>query len=387
MKRIVWIVPIVVVLIAGLYCGAIAAEREFVIYSGELDKADAGPWGNGSAENTEEQQYLERDTLQVETTGFHEGGRLDLKTPESMKDFLEDPEKAFVVVVVKTHREEQREGRRGRRGDRRSRDLPPEDMFPDDMPPDMFPEDMPPEEWRDRRDRRGGGGRGDRPGPMPPEEEVPPEMMDPGMMEPPMDPDMEPGMMEDDMMWEDMMPGEGGPGREPQAPPPMITKIRALLITDEGQLDSGDVEILRAEDALENWYTMVIPLADFAGTVENPEAKLQRIALFGDVEEKFWVATVKLVAEDQPLIADAGENRKVKVNEPVTFEAKPQPGNGNARYVWDFDDWDGLDEEAIGREVTWPFLEPGYYTITLTVSDRAGRHVPRVDTVDVLVEE
>ncbi|MFO7948331.1 MAG: PKD domain-containing protein [Armatimonadota bacterium] len=387
MKRIIWVVPIVLVLIAALYSGAAAAEREFVIYSGELDKADAGPWGNGSAENTDEQQYLERETLQVETNGFHEGGRLDLKSPEALKDFLQEPEKGFLVLVVKTHQEERREERRGR-GDRRPGDFPPEDMFPEDMPPDMFPEEMPPGEWREggRRGGPGPGGRGDRPGPMPPEE-MPPEMMDPGMMEPGMDPGMDPGMMEPGMMPEDMMPGEGGPGRQPEAPPPMITKLRALLVTDEGQLDSGDVDILHAQDALENWYTMVIPLADFEGSVENPDAKLERIALFGDVKEKFWVGTVKLVAEDEPLVADAGEPRRVKVNEPVTFEAKAQPGNGNARYAWDFDSWDGLDEDAIGREATWPFLEPGFYEVTLTVSDRSGRHVTRVDTVDVLVEE
>lgn len=397
MKRTLWVVFVILMVVVGLCSAATAAERELVIYSGELENLEAAPWGGGKAELSEDEKYLERETLQIETNGFHEGGRLDLKNPEAMEDFLTDPEKASLVLIVKTHREKQedRRGRRGRRGEEGW--WGPEAEFGPGMEPGMGPGmepgmgpgmeppgEFPPGEMPPGA--RGEWGR-DR-GPV-----APPEEMDP-YMEPGMEPGMGPGGFP-----EDMPPGEFGPGMEPgmmpgeegrrgqEAPPPMITSIRALLVTDQGQLDSGEVDILRAEDALEDWYTMVVPLSEFAGPGKNPEAMLEHVAFFGNVKEKFWVATVKLVVEDEPLVADAGENRKVKVDTPIKFEAKPQPGDVNARYVWDFDDWDGLQEDAIGQEVTWPFLEPGYYVVTLTVSDRSGDHVKRVDTVDVLVEE
>jgi len=178
------------------------------------------------------------------------------------------------------------------------------------------------------------------------------------------------------------------PGQPPvEALPPMVTKLRALMVTDKGQLDSGAIDIYQAESALEEWYTMVIPLSRFAGDGKDAAARLQDIALFGDVEEKFWVATVKLVAESDPLVADAGAQRIVKAGKPVQFEAKPQTGAARPQYTWDFDDWDGISEDGIGQKVTWTFDEPGFYVVTLTVNDRTGRRLPQTARVDVKVEE
>ena len=201
----------------------------------------------------------------------------------------------------------------------------------------------------------------------------------------PPEPGMEPPMPGGEMPG--AMPGDK-PGKAAQeAPPPMVTKVRALMVTDKGQLDSGAIDILHAEDALENWSTMVIPLAQFAGVGKDPEAKLEDIALFGNAQEKFWVATVKLVAEDDPLVADAGQQRIVKVNKPVQFEAKAQTGSARVQYCWDFDDWDGIAEDSLGQQALWTFPEPGFYVVTLTVTDRTGRCLPQTARVDVKVEE
>ena len=69
----------------------------------------------------------------------------------------------------------------------------------------------------------------------------------------------------------------------------------------------------------------------------------------------------------------------------VEFTASPTANV--RRYIWDFDDWDGLQEDAIGETVAWEFLEPGYYVVTLTVKDRTGRRLPQIDRVHVKVEE
>jgi hypothetical protein len=334
------------------------AQRELIVFSGDLDKAEAAAWGAGTAELTEEQNYLERDVLEIGTKGFHEGGRLHLKIPADMGAFLSEPEKSFLVLIVKVHQEEVKASQDGRGG------MPMEgpDMLPPDDPGMLPPGDLP------------GGPAGPEP-PMPPP--------DPDAPMPP-----EPGM---DMPFDDMPggpPGAEGQGQQaPEAPPPMVTKLRALLVTDKGQIDSGAIDILRAEDALEDWYTMVMPLDKFAGAGKDPEAKLEDIAIFGDVEEKFWLATVKLVSETDPLIADAGEDRIVKVDEEVEFVAEEQKGDARVQYLWDFDDWDGIAEDSIGRKVKWTFIEPGFYVVTLTVNDRTGRRLTRTAQVDVKVEE
>ncbi len=354
------------------------ADRELVFFSGNLDKVDAASWGTGTAQLTEEETYLEREVLEVETKGFYEGARLQLKTPAAMSAYLTDPEKSFLVIIVKVHQEEVKapEGRTGPEG--WGPGMGPAEGMPGPMPHEAMPPEpgvpppggLPP-----------GGLRDPLAGPPPGHLDMPP---DPGM-HPPMPGEMPPGMPGE-------MPGMGMPGEMPgqavqEAPPPMVTKLRALLVTDTGQLDSGAIDILHAEGALEDWYTMVIPLAHFAGEGKDPEAKLQDIALFGDADEKFWVATVKLVAEDAPLVADAGQQRIVKVDTPAQFEAKQQPGSARVQYCWDFDDWDGIAEDTLGQQVTWTFPEPGFYVVTLTVTDRTGRRLPQTARVDVKVEE
>lgn len=182
------------------------------------------------------------------------------------------------------------------------------------------------------------------------------------------------------------MPGmDGMPGAQAAEPPQTISKLRVLLVTDKGQVDSGTVPIDLSQDALEGWYRVVIPLKNFAGPGLQPEAQLQRLALFGDLKDHFWLGRLQLVAEDQPLKADAGPRRTVKVKQEVTFTAAPQEGGQPARYVWDFDDWDGITEDSLGQTVTWKFTEPGFYTVTLTVTDPGKTKVTQIAHVDVHV--
>ena len=360
------------------------AQQELIIFSGDFDKAEAGAWGAGTAELTDEQTYLEREVLEIGTKGFHQGGRLHLKMPADMGPYLSAPEKSFLVLIVKIHQAEVKAAQQGPGGPggppmEGPGMMPPGDpgMLPPGGPPGGPP--MPP---------AGPAGHGP---PMPPAGPAghgpPMPPAGPGGPGGPMGP--EPGMeMPPDMAGPPGAEGTPGQGQKaPEAPPPMVTKLRALLVTDKGQIDSGAIEILRAEDALEDWYTMLIPLAQFAGEGKDPEAKLEDIAIFGDVEEKFWIATVKIVSETDPLIADAGEQRIVKVDEDVEFVAQEQKGSARVQYLWDFDDWDGIAEDSIGSKVKWTFTEAGFYVVTLTVKDRTGRRLTRTAHVDVKVEE
>ncbi len=355
-------------------------DRELVLFSGDLTKVNAASWGAGKAELTDEEIYLDRDVLEIQTNGFHEGGRIALKNPEALSSFLTKPENAFLVLTVKVHREQQAApgGLMPGPGD----PMDPGMMDPAMMGPGMDPGMMPPGAAGHPPMPPGAAGHP----PMPPgahggagHPPMDPAMMDPAMMDPGMDPGMmDPGMMD---------PGAMGPGGQAaQAPPPMVTRVRALMLTDKGQIDSGAIDIHNAEDALENWSTIVVPLSAFAGQGMDPAARLDSLALSGDAKEKFWVATVKLVSEAEPLIADAGEQRIVRVGEKVEFKAKPNGPNVRAQYIWDFDDWDGLQEDFLGETAVWEFDEPGYYVVTLTVKDRTGRRLTQTDRVHVKVQ-
>ncbi len=367
------------VLMLGLLAAG-HADSKTVLFSGSLQGAELGSWGSGTIELDEEESYLEGEALRVETTGFYEGGRLQLTQPLAADTFLSDPEGGYVRLVVKVHEPEEQApvgpgGMMGPGG------FPAE---PGMMPaePGMFPAEpgmVPPEP----------GMIPGQPGMMPGQPGVDPGMMippedpammgmppEPGMMMPGMEPGMEPGMMG---------PAVGGVG-VPQGPPPKIEQLRVLLVTDMGAVDSGPIVLADYAEIVEDWVQVVVPMSAFKGA-DLTGSSIQHVALFGDVEETFWVGELELGYEEQPLVADAGENITTTVDRMTPFEAAPQPEGVSASYVWDFDDLDGIQEEGYGAETSWTFLTPGYYVVTLTVKDPAGRRVDRVDRIHVKVTE
>ncbi len=363
------------ILLAGLVVAG-HADSKTVLFSGSLQDAELAGWGSGTVEIDEEETYLEGDALRVETTGFYEGGRVQLTRPLAAETLLGDPAGGYVRLVVKVHEPEEQAPTVPAGGA-----VPGAGGFP--VEPGMMPGEpglFPPGE----------------PGMVPgqPGATAPPGEAGmiiapggPGMMDMPpepgmMGPGMEPGMMPPGMMGG---PGPGGVG-VPEGPPPKIEQLRLLVVTDQGAIDSGPIVLADYAEIVEGWVQIVVPMSAFKG-VDVEGGTIQDVALFGDVEETFWVGELELGYEEQPLVADAGENITTTVGKMTPFEAAPQPEGVSASYVWDFDDLDGIQEEGYGAETSWTFLTPGYYVVTLTVKDPAGRKVERVDRIHVKVTE
>lgn len=326
-----------IVIAAGL---AGADDHRINLFSGTLDAVDIGSWGSGTIEIDEDETYLDGQALVVNTTGFFEGGRLDLREPVAAERLMTNPEGGYLRLVVKVHEPEPARPER------------PDEMFPgarDDFPfePGMDPDFAPP-----------------------PGDWVEEDMHHPG-------PDFhEPGM------WDEMDIAR------PPAPPEKIEQLRVVLVSEEGAVDSGPISLEEFVEIVDDWKQIVIPMTAFRGPVDISDGEIRQIALFGNTEEKFYVGEVALGYEEQPLVADAGERqRTVRVNEEVQFEAAPQPEGVSATYTWDFDHLDGIQEEGYGREATWTFMTPGFYVVTLTVTDPEGRKVDRIDRVHVQVVE
>jgi len=237
-------------------------------------------------------------------------------------------------------------------------------------------------------------------GMMPPG--APPGMMGPGMMGP--GGTMGPGMMGPGMMGPGMMgPGMMGPGgavglgagAQGQTKKQAIEQLRVLLLTDQDKdVDSGPVSLedyIVANPAFDDgdgWFRVVVPLKQFKALGARAGGNLSGVALFGDAKDSFYVAAVRLVQDPQALVASAGPDRTVRVDEAVTFKAAPQPQGADAKYSWDFDEQvQGIEEDEVGPEVTTRFTVPGEYWVTLTVTSPIGDREPQVDRVHVTVNE
>jgi hypothetical protein len=84
--------------------------------------------------------------------------------------------------------------------------------------------------------------------------------------------------------------------------------------------------------------------------------------------------------DEQPPIAEAGDDQTVAENTDVTFDASGSSDNiGIVEYHWDFGD--GTTDT--GATCTHNYIHAGHYTVTLTVIDAAGHS--DVDTLQVTV--
>jgi hypothetical protein len=367
------VIGLSVALLGSLAMG-VRADEKVDVYSGNPGAVTLAAWGAGLIEADEEETYLDSPALRVETEGFYEGGRLILAKPT----FLAKPENGYVSLVVKVHEPEAPEVTGGPGGVGDFGIIPGGDaMDPAMMDPGMVPAEP-------------GGGPG-----FPGEE---PPLDDAGMM---------PG-------GEVFIPEGGGMGpTAPPEPPAKITQLRVLLVTDKGELGSGPITVAHYPETTEDWHAITVSLADFGGSVDLAGATIESIAVFGDVEETFYLGSLTIGEEDKPLLAaiegvvvpegranddeeededaaaaDAAANRvTVKVDQEVTFKAAAQPDGSSAACLWDFDDLDGLQEQGFGPEAAWTFLTPGHYVVTLLVSDHADKRAVRMARMRVKVVE
>ena len=88
------------------------------------------------------------------------------------------------------------------------------------------------------------------------------------------------------------------------------------------------------------------------------------------------------IEDDEPPVADAGNDRNVNAGSKVTFSAAGSTDNvGIDSYAWDFGD----GNSGIGETVSYTYGDVGNYTVTLTVVDAAGNF--DTDTILVTVKE
>ncbi len=249
-----------VVMMAGVLT-LVSADQMLNLYDGTTAMVELGSWGTGSIEHSDKAKYQGSKVIEVETKGYYEGGRLDLKDPADFAAFGWDLNRTQVIAMVKAPE--------------------PQAIQPGGYGP-YGPGGVP--------------GMGGAPG-------MPGMGGAPGM----------PGM--------GGMPG--GYGYQPPLEP--IDKIRIVLVTDKGQLDSGD---LRLDPLLEEdgWVRIAAVLSDFKGTPELASAKLLRVVLTGNREGSFYIGNLRIVQEDKPLTArvEGDRRRRVPLQQEATLTAAPQ---------------------------------------------------------------
>lgn len=134
----------------------------------------------------------------------------------------------------------------------------------------------------------------------------------------------------------------------------------------------------------EQWVNLAVPVAalSFPSGAGSP---LQSVSVGGDDFAVFYVGQIKLVQDTTPITCFAGDRQDVFPRQPVTLHGTASGGASALRYSWDFDDKDGITDQAEGPSVTTQYLKSGTYKVTLTVSDIDGLKKPATSTTVIHV--
>jgi hypothetical protein len=178
----------------------------------------------------------------------------------------------------------------------------------------------------------------------------------------------------------------GTPPTVPTQPAKAIERIRVMLVADAATLSTPATKIQSDWADARGWIRVSVPFGDMS-VAGDPAAiaKVKRVVVSGDSKGTMYVGSLRLLQEDRPLVAAITGPTQAKVGQEATFNAAPEPAGVDARFAWDMDDLDGIQEDMLGEAIVWKFAEAGYYRITLTVT--AGNQVPRRATHAVLVTE
>lgn len=177
----------------------------------------------------------------------------------------------------------------------------------------------------------------------------------------------------------DMYGGTATPGKQ-------VKRIQIMLFLEGGQILESQVDISAYRLNEDGWMSVAFPLKYLKRDLNLPAYKLKRIVVTGDGSEPFYIGEIRTTVDSTPLTADAGEEKEIGKNYNVLFRGTSRSITG-LKYSWDFDNSNGIQEEAVGDVVYHRFTRAGVYTVTLTVSDIFGLKKPATSTVKVTVNE
>ena len=188
-------------------------------------------------------------------------------------------------------------------------------------------------------------------------------------------------------------PGAGaapGAGARPGAPAAAnaftLQALRAVLFTDKGMMvaDSPPVGTLPKDGR--GWTPVAIPLSGFEGAEGAQEVRA--VGVFADESDVFYLGRVSLLIDRSPVELTVNADPLIaRTDEVIELSASLRGGPIEPRVSWDFDEADGIQEQALGREVKYLYKKPGDYLVTCTVADRAGIRSPVTEVVGIRVEK
>lgn len=178
-------------------------------------------------------------------------------------------------------------------------------------------------------------------------------------------------------------PGIGGYSATQQVP----ERLRVALFFADGQSAEAQINLLGLPMQSDGWMTVAVPFAAFKGKPNPNGYKLSRMVVGASGVDKFYIGDIVSSVDSTPLQPSAGEDREIARYDTVTFEATCDSGLTATDLSWDFDDSDGIQEEAVGRVISHQFRKSGEFKVTLTATDPFGVKQMAKNVINVKVNQ
>lgn len=194
----------------------------------------------------------------------------------------------------------------------------------------------------------------------------------------------------------------GGPSGGPQGGATAVytglKTMRLIITTTDGKKSEAFVPAATTVGVEKGWKQAGIPLQAIKG-FDKTNKIVKEISFSGDVSTAFYVGDLRVISDRTPIRAEPSfRTALLSVNQSLTFSASGYGGSSVLKYSWDFDDADGIQNDAEGANVKYRFRTAsndlrntaqyrpnGEFTVTLTVSDAYGLKEPYKTTLKVKV--
>ncbi|MGQ9809597.1 MAG: PKD domain-containing protein [Armatimonadota bacterium] len=166
---------------------------------------------------------------------------------------------------------------------------------------------------------------------------------------------------------------------------PKVRRIRVILYSADGRAVSHSVPVVHKTTDEDGWFAVALPLAGFGLTAQSNGFPLRRMAISADIEDKIWIGEIRITTDDSPIYVDSLDDQDVGTQDVIVMVGSADAGITSLLYSWDFDEKDGIQEDARGRVVQVVYRRTGTYTVTLTVRDPDGIKQPASTKAQITV--
>jgi hypothetical protein len=174
--------------------------------------------------------------------------------------------------------------------------------------------------------------------------------------------------------------------------------MRVVIATTDGMKSEAYIPAATTVGVDRGWKQAGIPLQAIRG-FDKSNKVIKNISFSGDVSTAFYLGDIRVINDRTPIRAETTFRTALcSVNDVLTFSASGYGGSSILKYSWDFDNADGIQNDAEGATVKYKFrtasndlknpstMRPnGEFTITLTVTDSFGLKDPYTTTIKVKV--